>query len=213
MRAAQGDIGRGASRAGTKGQGMTATAPTWTDEKAGRVASALVTYGQIGFWIQLVFLIVVVILGGYVFRIIGGAANLDNLLATLGLILPIFTTIWCRHYLGLGRRLEDAVNGPGPETILRRAWIGVWAGVLGTVVSLLSLFGAASALLVTMLANPQVGIQVSPAAGASSYSVSAIDAVSLMALVLTLASELLVVAISLRLVFLLIAPARTDTGA
>ena len=64
------------------------TISTWTDEKAGRVASALVTFGQIGFWIQLVFLIVVVILGGYVFRIIGGTANLDNLLALLGLVLP-----------------------------------------------------------------------------------------------------------------------------
>ena len=57
-----------------------------------------------------------------------------------------------------------------------------------------------------MLANPQVGIQVSPTTGASAYTISAIDAVSLMALVLTLASELLVVAISLRIVFLVIAP-------
>jgi hypothetical protein len=189
------------------------TISTWTDEKAGRVASALVTFGQIGFWIQLVFLIVVVILGGYVFRIIGGTANLDNLLALLGLVLPVFTTLWCRHYLGLGRRLEDPVNGPGPETVRKRAWVGVWAGTLGTAVSLLSLFGAASALLVTMLANPQVGIQVSPATGASAYSISAIDAVSLMALVLTLASELLVVAISLRIVFLVIAPTPTGKAA
>ena len=108
---------------------------------------------------------------------------------------------------------SDPVGGPGPDTIRSRAWVGVWAGALGTLVSLLSLFGAASALLVTMLANPQVGIQVSPATGASSYTVSAIDAVSLMALVLTLASELLVVAISLRLVFLVIGPSRNGEAA
>ncbi len=85
----------------------------------------------------------------------------------------------------------------------------MWAGTFGVVVSLLSLFGAASALLIVMLANPQVGIQVSSAAaGASAYTISAVDAVSIMSLLLTLTAELLVVAISLRLVFLVAALAR-----
>lgn len=54
-----------------------------------------------------------------------------------------------------------------------------------------------------MLANPQVGLQISPATGeAAAYTVSAIDAVSIMSLLLTLTAELLVVAISMRLVFL-----------
>lgn len=79
----------------------------------------------------------------------------------------------------------------------------MWAGTLGGALALLSLFGAASALLVVMLANPQVGIQVSPAtAGVSAYTISAVDAVSIMALLLSLTAELLVIAISLRLVFL-----------
>lgn len=150
---------------------------------------------------QFVFLIAVAILGIYTFSVIGGRAGAGNLLAFLGLALPLFTTWWCWRYRQFGRRLAaDPAAGGGAA---RMAWIGVWAGTAGVVVSLLSLFGAASALLFVMLANPQVGIQVSPAnAGVSAYTVSAVDAVSIMSLLLTLAAELLVVAISLRLVFL-----------
>lgn len=193
---------------------MSINATTWLDGKAERVSVALVRYGQIGFWIQLVFLIVVVLLGGYVFKVFGGGAGLDNILAVLGLVLPIFTTLWCRHYAALGRTLADPVSGPPPARIQRRAWVGVWAGALGAAVAILSLFGAASTLLMTMLANPQVGIQVSPATGPNTaYSISAIDAVSIMALLLSLTAELLVVAISLRLVFLVIGATRGGAAA
>lgn len=172
-------------------------------DQARRVSSALTTLGVLGFWVQLVFLIAVVILGGYVLRVVGGSAGTGNVLSLLGLALPVFTTIWCRRYAAFGRALAGSVEAPSPAQLRRALWIGVWAGVAGTVVAILSLFGAASALLVTMLANPQVGIQVSPTdTGVSPYTISAIDAVSIMALLLMLTAELLVVTISLRLVFI-----------
>ena len=174
-----------------------------------RLSRAFRVFGRVGFWVQFVFLIVVAILGLYVFSITGARARAGNLLAFLGLAIPLFTTFWCWRYARFGRTLAVDPEDVAPGAPARTAWIGVWAGTFGVVVSLLSLFGAASALLVVMLANPQVGIQVSPAtAGASAYTISAVDAVSIISLVLTLTAELLVVAISLRLVFLAAAVAR-----
>jgi hypothetical protein len=175
-----------------------------------RLARAFLALGRIGFWVQFIFLIVVVILGLYVFAITGSRARIGNMLAFLGLALPVFTTWWCWHYAQFGRRLGER-DDPAPlGAAARKAWIGVWAGSLGVVVSLLSLFGAASALLIVMLANPQVGIQISPASGAAAaYTVSAVDALSIMSLLLTLTAEILVVVLSLRLVFLVAAAARS----
>lgn len=181
--------------------------PTHSTE---RLARAFLTLGSIGFWVQLVFLIIVTILGLYVFAITGARARTGNILAFLGLAIPLFTTFWCWRYNRFGRALA---NDPEVVTLgasARNAWIGVWAGALGVVVSLVSLFGAVSALLLVMLANPQVGIQISPAnAGVSAYTISAVDALSVMFLLITLTSELLVVALSLRLVFIVSATAQS----
>lgn len=191
---------------------MTAADTALTVETSGRLARSFRVLGLTGFWIQFVFLIVVALLGFYTVGVVGGRAGAGNLLAFLGLALPVFTTIWCWRYARLGRALDESAAAVPPARPLRAAWIGVWAGTLGAAVALLSLFGAASALLVVMLANPQVGIQVSPATGGvSAYTVSAVDAVSIMALLLTLTAELLVVAISLRLVFLVARAPRAIT--
>jgi hypothetical protein len=175
----------------------------------GKVARAFRTFGRIGFWVQLVFLIIVALLGLYVLGIVGTRARAVSILAFLGLAVPLFTTWWCWRYARLGQRLGDDYDAVGSASTSRSAWIGVWAGVIGVVVSLLLLFGAASALLIVMLANPQVGIQVSPVSGAASaYTISAVDAVSIMCLLLNLTAELLVIALSLRLVFLITATER-----
>jgi hypothetical protein len=187
--------------------------PAWTDETKRRIGRVFLRLGLVGFWIQFVFLIAMAVLGFYTFRFFGAEAGAGNLLAFLGLLLPVLTTAWCWHYARLGRSL-DGPSGATPARLTRVAWIGVWVATLGTAVALASLFGAASSLLVTMLANPQVGIQVSPVTqGASAYTVSAVDAVSMMALLLTLAGELLVVAISLRLVFVLLNAGRPTVAA
>jgi hypothetical protein len=186
---------------------------TWTTRPPKSVARGFAKLGMIGFWVQLVFLIAVGVLGIYTFAITGSRPGLGGLLAFLGLVLPAFTTFWCWRYARLGRDLETENPGPKPASLHRAAWIGVWVGTVGSVATLLSMFGAASTLLVTMLSNPQIGIQVSPAQGVTAYTVSAIDAVSLMALLLTLTAELLVVAISLRLAFFVTAACRPVAAA
>ena len=189
---------------------MTAAAISLTADHYGRIARAFILLGLTGFWVQFVLLVAVVLLGIWTFSITGARAGAANVLAFLGLALPLFTTFWCWRYARLGRAMDGShVQSATPA---RAAWVRVWAGSAGVVVSVLSLFGAAFALAMVMLANPQVGIQISPATdGASAYSVSALDALSILSLLLMLSAELLVVAISPRLV-LLIASAARESG-
>ncbi|WP_223428815.1 DUF3611 family protein [Tateyamaria pelophila] len=180
-----------------------ATSDEFYEKREKALASALVRFGSIGFWVQLIFLIIVLILGLYTLAVTGGGARIANILSFLVLGLPIFTTFWCRRYAKVGREWSDGGKPPSMASLGRMIWIGVWTAAIGAGASILSLFGAASALLLTMLANPQVGLQISPATGSTAaYTVSAIDAVSIMSLLLTLTAELIVVAISLRLAFL-----------
>jgi hypothetical protein len=164
----------------------------------------MVRYGAAGFWVQFVFLVIAVLLGIYTLSIGStNGAGLDNILSFMVLALPAFTTFWCRRYAVIGRDWQRG-SAPTPPALRRTLWIGIWVAVVGMIASLVSLFGAASAMLVSLLANPQVGLQLSPALGeATPYTVSAIDAVSIMSLLLTLTAEILVIALSLRLVFLL----------
>lgn len=190
---------------------MTAAEFSSTADRSGRLARAFITLGRTGFWVQFVLLIAVVLLGIWTFGVTGARAGTANVLAFLGLALPLFTTFWCWRYVQLGRAL--AGSGAPPTAPARVAWVGVWAGTAGVVIAVLSLFGAAFALVMVMLANPQVGIQISPAtATASVYTISAIDALSILSLLLMLTAELIVVAISLRLVFLASSAARGRGG-
>ena len=190
---------------------MTTLDTAWSPDETESIARAFVILGRTAFWVQFVFLIVVGLLSVYMTSVTGWRAGAQNVLAFLTLALPAFTTWWCWRYAKLGRALTTASSAEPLTGLLRSAWIGVWSGTLGSALALLSLFGAASALLVVMLANPQVGIQVSPATGgATAYTISAVDAVSIMALLLALTAELLVVAISLRLVFLIMRAPRPE---
>ncbi|WP_138466759.1 DUF3611 family protein [Poseidonocella sp. HB161398] len=194
---------------------MSKTTETWQDARVKRMASSLIIAGRVCFWVQLVFLIAVALLGGYVLKVMGGGgAGLGNILSFLGLALPLFTTLWCRHYASLGKKLDGYDRKPGPARIRRSLWIGIIAGGAGTVVTMLSLFGAASSLMLTMLANPQVGVPVAQVTTPGApYQISAVDAVSLMALLLTQAAEMMVVAVSLYLAYLLSKCVRTAPAA
>lgn len=182
-----------------------ATEAVWITDRVKGLGGSLSRLGKLAFWVQLIFLTIVLLLSVYTLSL-GGSGNrarLGNFLAFLVMALPVFTTYWCYRYSSVGGSLSESPSAAKPAGVLRRLWTGVWAGTIGVLASLLSLFGAASALLVTMLANPQIGLQVSPATGeATSYTISAIDGVSIMSLLLALTAELIVVFVSLRLIFI-----------
>ena len=89
--------------------------------------------------------------------------------------------------------------------------MGFWAGCLGIGLSLLLLLAAAWRILYVLLANPQTGMLVAPNLGGTNptYSISAIDAVSLISNVITLGAELLVLGLTLWLLFRLTWPSKT----
>lgn len=180
-------------------------------EKLARQFSRL---GWLGFWIQLTLLAVPILLLVYVVFLRGPdtaprmGVDLSNYLSYGSLVVMVFTTFWFFRYTRVGKRIADPDMRPRQSAVLRTLWIGLWASCVGIVFSMLLMLAAAGRLLFILMANPQTGIMIAPAPGGDPImSVSAIDAVSLTALVVILAAELIVMGLTLWLLFRATRPA------
>src|SRR5262245_20284801 len=128
----------------------------------------------------------------------------------------MFTTYWFFRYIRLGQRLKDPAQFPPRAAVLTTLWVGLWAGCLGIAFSMLLLLAAAWRILFVLLTNPQSGMMIAPTAGTNpTYSLSAIDAVSLTLLIISLGAELMVLGMTLWLLFRMTwpAPARAKAEA
>ena len=180
----------------------------WPPKNPERLGKSFTKLGWIGFVIQLVLLTVPLTLALYVF--IGfspeSAArkgiDLSNYLSYGSLIVAIFTAFWLFRYTRLCQRIvagDPKLSGAG---VLKTVWIGIWAGSLGILFSMLQLFSAAGRILFVMLANPQTGLMVSPQIGGNpSESLSALDGISMLTLLVLLTAELVVLGLSLWLLY------------
>lgn len=169
--------------------------------------------GRFGFWLQVVLGGFPVVLMLYVLLFTGSLSvsgtraglPLVEYLTILNLLLLLFTTIWFYRYPGLGRRLLDPEMRPGESKVLRTVWIGLVASSLGAIFSMVVLILEVGQLLFYFLAAPQGGIpaiQTTPGTvgGAASW-VSTVDIASIMALLLTLAAEVVALVLGLWLLF------------
>ena len=169
--------------------------------------------GRFGFWLQVVLGGFPVVLMLYVLLFTGSLSvsgtraglPLVEHLTILNLLLLLFTTIWFYRYPGLGRRLLDPEMRPGASKVLRTVWIGVMASSLGAIFSMVVLILEVGQLVFYFLAAPQGGIpaiQTTPGTigGAASW-VSTVDIASIMALLLTLAAEVVALVMGLWLLF------------
>jgi hypothetical protein len=180
----------------------------WPPKNPAPLGKSFVKLGWIGFVIQLVLLTVPLMLALYMFFGFSPEAaarkgiDLSNYLSYGSLIVALFTAFWLFRYTRLGQRIaasDPDVSGAG---VLKTLWIGIWAGGLGIVFSLLQLFSAAGRILFVMLANPQTGLMVSPQIGGNpSQSISALDGISLLTLLVLLTAELVVLGLSLWLLY------------
>ncbi|NBC14087.1 MAG: DUF3611 family protein [Gammaproteobacteria bacterium] len=170
--------------------------------------------GWIGFFVQLALLTVPLLLALYM--LFGFAPDsparrgidLSNYLSWGSLIVTIFTAIWFFRYPRLGRRIADGDPKLSGAAVLKTVWIGIWAGAIGIVLSMLMLFAESSRILFVMLANPQTGLMVSPNIGGDpNLSLSALDGISLLTLLILLTAELLVLGLSLWLLYSTATPA------
>lgn len=177
-----------------------------SDEAAARIGWAFARVGWTGVWLQGVLIVLPLLMLGYM--IFGKAAGIrepldfTEYLAFVGLLILAFTTFWSFYYTRVARRIEDPARRPTWASIIKILWIGLWASCLGIVISLLSLFIEVTRLLILFLKAPQAGVPVMRTQLETANEwVSALDAVSLLAEVCTLAGEFLLLGLTLWLLF------------
>lgn len=180
----------------------------WQPANAEGLAEKFSRLGWLGFWIQVALLAIPLFLFVYVLVMsspdsaLRRGIDLSNYLSYGSLLVLLFTTFWFFRYTRLGPRIADPVSRPTQFFVVKVLWIGLWASCLGILFSMLLITSSVGRLLFVMLANPQTGLMVAPAIGGEpTYSISAIDAVSLTVLLITLAAELIVVGFTLWLLF------------
>ena len=172
-------------------------------------AKAFWRLGWISFWAQIGFGSLTVILVGYALifgRNSGAATRAGNLLIeylTLAdLLVLAFTTVWSYRYTRLARQLADPERQPSQLVAQRAAWIGVAAGAIGIVLSMLVVLFEVAQLLIYFLRAPQAGVPTIQTTGVGTASwVSAADMMNLMALILGMFGELVFLILSLWLLF------------
>jgi Protein of unknown function (DUF3611) len=180
----------------------------WSAQRRESIGQQFAVLGKVGFFIQLALLAVPVLLTVYLLLLgrsnqgSGTGIDFGNYISFGSLLVMIFTTYWFFRYIRLGQRMKDPARYPPKSAAVTALWIGLGAGCLGIVFSMLLLLGAAWRILFVLLTNPQSGMLIAPTLGTNpTYSLSAIDAVSLTLLIISLGAELMVLGISLWLLF------------
>jgi len=171
------------------------------------LARTFTKLGWCGFWAQVVVGAAPVLLMAYLFlfaRSPGPRAGfaLVEYLSTASLLTLVFTTFWAFRYMRLGRKLATSERPLPFSSLTRAAWIGIVASTIGILFSMLVMLIEVAHLLFYFLSTPQGGVPVIQTTGEEAASwVSAVDMLSLMALLLALFAELLMLVISLWLLF------------
>ncbi|MFZ0614287.1 MAG: DUF3611 family protein [Desulfobacterales bacterium] len=186
----------------------------WHPSNPEKLAGQFTRIGWVGFWLQLVMLIIPVLLLIYVlfFSSPGSAQrkgiDLSNYLTYVGLIEMAFTTFWFFRYTRVGSKIADPATRPSLAAVMRTLWIGLGASMVGILFSMVLMTGAVGRFLFILLATPQTGIPFAQAGGDPSLTLSAVDAVALTSLQVTLTAELIVLALSLWLLFKVTRPSK-----
>lgn len=180
----------------------------WQPSNPESLAKQFSRLGWIGFWTQLALISIPILLLIYVLFFSSPAfsqrkgIDLSNYLSYGSLLVMLFTTFWFYRYTRLAKRIADPELRPPQSSVMHTLWIGLWAGCLGILFSMLLMMSAVGRLLFVFMVNPQTGLQIAPPMGGDpTMALSAIDAVSLMSLLFTLTAELIVLGFTLWLLF------------
>jgi hypothetical protein len=187
---------------------VTSASAPWQPVKPERLSKQFARLGWLGFWIQVAMLAIPLLLLIYVlfFRSPESAhrigIDLSNYLSYGSLLVMVSTTFWFFRYTRVGKRIADPALRPPRAAVERTLWVGLWASGLGIAFSIVLLLSAAGRMLFILLANPQTGIMIAPGPGRDPVqSISAMDAISLTALLVILTAELIVLGFSVWLLF------------
>ncbi len=164
--------------------------------------------GLAGFWLQVVLGSVPVLLMLYVFIFSGSISGprsglpIVEYLSMANLLVLLFTTIWFWRYRDLAKTLVDPKTRPTESAVAGTVWTGLVASSLGILFSMLVMLLEVGQLLFYFLSAPQGGIPaIQTTVGGGASWVSAVDLVSLMSLLLTLAAEVIALVLGLWLLF------------
>jgi hypothetical protein len=176
--------------------------------KAESLARTFALLGWTGFWSQLVLGSIPLLLMLYVFLFSGNVINpraalpLVEYLSLADLSLLLFLIVWFYRYTRIAKSLANPTTRPTESSLATRVWIGLAASSLGILFSLLVMLFEVGELLFYFLAAPQGGIPaIQTTIGVSASWVSAVDLVSLLTLLLTLAAQVITLAMGLWLLF------------
>jgi hypothetical protein len=178
-----------------------------TPSKGKSLGGAFSRLGWAGFWLQVVFGSFPILILAYYFTFSrpepgsAGGFGFSEYLAIINLLMLIFTTYWSFRYTQIGRKIRGPEPAPSESYLIGTVWTGVVATTVGMLFSMLAILTEAANLLFFFLKAPQAGIPVIQTGAGSSYWVSSVDMISLMALVLFLFAELIVLVFSLWLLF------------
>ncbi|HHP7235438.1 MAG TPA: DUF3611 family protein [Desulfobacterales bacterium] len=184
----------------------------WQQPDPERLARQFSRLGWIGFWIQLVLIAVPIFLLFYVLVANSPEAvqrrglDLRNYLSYGSLVVMLFTTVWFYRYTRLAKRIADPALCPPQSAVVKTVWIGLWASCLGIFFSMILMINAVGRILFVLLTIPQTGIPFAAVGADPAKTLSAIDAVSLVSLVMILTAELIVMAFSIWFLFRLTRP-------
>jgi hypothetical protein len=179
-----------------------------TPSKGKSLAGAFSFLGWAGFWLQVVFGSLPILMTAYYLAFSRpdpdsrGDFGFLEFLAIIDLLILLFTTYWSYRYTRIGKRIRRAEGSPSESYLIGTVWTGVVATTAGMLFSMVALVIETARLLLYFLKSPQAGIPMIQTGGAASpYWVSSVDMLSLMALALCLFAELLVLMFSLWLLF------------
>jgi hypothetical protein len=176
--------------------------------KGKSLARSLFLLGWAGFWLQLLFGSLPLVVMGYYFLFTRSEAVARSgfpfieYLSIADLLILLFTLFWSYRYTRLARQIRDPQRRPSESHVIGVVWIGVVASTVGMLFSMIVMLIEAANLLFYFLKAPQGGMPVIQTSGSEAvYWVSSVDMLSLMALILTLFGEMIVLVFSLWLLF------------
>jgi hypothetical protein len=176
--------------------------------KVESLAKTFTRVGWTGFWLQVVLGSIPLLLMLYVFIFSGNLSGpraglpIVEYLSFANLLVLLFTIVWFYRYPGFAKTVADPATRPTESKVVATVWIGVVASSVGILFSMVVMLLEVGQLLFYFLSAPQGGIPAiqTTVAGSASW-VSAVDLVSLMSLILTLAAEVIALVLGLWLMF------------
>ncbi len=126
------------------------------------IAVAFRRWGWIGFWVQILFAFIPVLILIFALFFSHNPADgmektiyVGEILAFACLLALVFTIYWCFRYVQLSKRLEEPKMRPPKAEVIQCLWIGLIANISGMLCAVLVAMGRVATLLWKMLSLPQ----------------------------------------------------------